>query len=286
MPPAMRRSSWGARSPGCGIWRSELNQGFLATCNGAAELARGELLLLLNNDVLVGDHALDRLWQSLERHPEAGVVGAAVWGADGLPLGWRDLERWLLEQLLEGGPQVLLVGALAGAAGELAQRLQHLRPEWALVEKPTEVLVKVEAMRLPVLPGWDRQELRILASSTGLHGDGWLETPSRLVIQLLGEWARAGGLRLGFYLPEQGLQAGDPAVLIQLDSSGEAISQVLKPGLNTIVVPCSALPAQSVRVLNLSGEPLVQPANASDQRRLMAVLAELELLQQDSQGFT
>jgi hypothetical protein len=75
-------------------------------------------------------------------------------------------------------------------------------------------------------------------------------------------------------------------VLIQLDFTGEPISQVLKPGLNTFVVPRSASPAQSVVVLNLSGEPLVQPANASDQRRLMAVLAELELLQQHRQGFT
>jgi hypothetical protein len=204
----------------------------------------------------------------------------------GLPLGWRDLERWLLEQLPEGGPQVLLVGSLEGTAGELAQRLQHLRPEWALVEKRTELLLKVETMRLPALPVWDRQELRILASSTGLHTDGWLETPSRLVIQLLGEGAWAGGLRLGLYVPEQGLQAGDPAVLIQLGSAGEAIRQVLKPGLNTFMVPCSASPAQSVVVLNLSGEPLVQPANASDQRRLMAVLAELELLDKDCQGFT
>ncbi len=458
----------GRQLPWLRIWRSERNQGFLDTCNGAAALARGELLLLLNNDVLVGDHALDRIAGTFADHPEAGVVGAAMWSADGrpqevggivwadgqvwnhgrnappehgfalayerqcdivsgcalairrqlwaelegfdpryrpayaedtdlclrvrqagravmvqpaarvlhleglshsrsteqglkahqvrnleqlqqqwqftldteqppaghswllaadrgllgrplalllqpttevistcrqqgygvlalgespqvdvlgLPLGWRDLERWLLEQLPEGGQQVLLVGALAGAAGELAQRLHHLRPEWALVEKPTELLLKVEAMRLPVLPGWDRQELRILASSTGLHGDGWLETPSRLVIQLMGEGARAGGLRLGLYLPEQGLQRDDPRVLIQLDAE-EPISQVLKPGLNTIVVPCSALPAQSVVVLNLSGEPLVQPANASDQRRLMAVLAELELLQQHCQGFT
>ena len=459
----------GRQLPWLRIWRSERNQGFLDTCNGAAALARGELLLLLNNDVLVGDHALDRIAGTFADHPEAGVVGAAMWSADGrpqevggivwadgqvwnhgrnappehgfalayerqcdivsgcalairrqlwqqlegfdpryrpayaedtdlclrvrqagqavmvqpaarvlhleglshsrsteqglkahqvrnleqlqqqwqftldteqppaghpwllaadrqllgrplalllqptteaielcrqqgygvlalgespqadvlgLPLGWRDLELWLLEQLPEGGPQVLLVGSLEGTAGELAQRLQHLRPEWALVEKPTELLLKVEAMRLPALPGWDRQELSILASSTGLHGDGWLETPSRLVIQLLGEGARAGGLRLGLYLPEQGLQAGDPAVLIQLDSAGEAISQVLKPGLNTFVVPCSASPAQNVVVLNLSGEPLVQPANASDQRRLMAVLAELELLQQHRQGFT
>jgi GT2 family glycosyltransferase len=459
----------GRQLPWLRLWRSERNQGFLDTCNGAAALARGELLLLLNTDVLLGDHALDRIAGTFADHLEAGVVGAAMWSADGqpqevggivwadgqvwnhgrnappehgfalayerqcdtvsgcalairkelwqqlegfdpryrpayaedtdlclrvrqagqevwvqpaarvlhleglshsrsteqglkayqlrnleqlkqqwqqtldtqqppaghpwllaadrgllgrplalllqptaeainscrqqgygvlvlgespqvdvlgLPLGWRNLERWLLEQLPEGGPQVLLVGSLEGTAGELAQRLQHLRPEWALVEKPTELLLKVEAMRLPALPVWDRQELRILASSTGLHTDGWLETPSRLVIQLLGEGAWAGGLRLGLYVPEQGLQAGDPAVLIQLVSAGEAIRQVLKPGLNTFMVPCSASPAQSVVVLNLSGEPLVQPANASDQRRLMAVLAELELLDKDCQGFT
>ena len=214
---------------------------------------------------------------ALGKSPQADVLG--------LPLGWRDLESWLLEQLPEGGPQVVLVGSLEGAAGELSKRLLHHRPEWALVEKPTEVQLKVEAMRLPALPGWDRQELRILASSTGLHTDGWLETPSRLVIQLLGEGARAGGLRLGLYLPEQGLQRDDPRVLIQLDVE-EPISQVLNPGLNTIVVPRSASPAQSVVVLNLSGEPLVQPANASDQRRLMSVLAELEFLDQDCEGFT
>ena len=214
---------------------------------------------------------------ALGKSPQVDVLG--------LPLGWRDLERWLLEQLPEGGPQVLLVGALEGAAGELAQRLQHLRPEWALVEKTTGLQPKPEAMRLPALLGWDRQELRLLASSTGLHTDGWLETPSRLVIQLLGKGERAGGLRLGLYLPEQGLQRDDPTVLIQRDVE-EPISQVLKPGLNTFVVQCSASPSQSVVMLNLSGEPLVQLANASDQRRLMAVLAELEFLDQDCEGFT
>ncbi len=75
----------GRQLPWLRIWRSEQNHGFLDTCNGAAELARGELLLLLNNDTLVGDHALDRLAESFQRHPDAGVVGAAFWGVDGLP---------------------------------------------------------------------------------------------------------------------------------------------------------------------------------------------------------
>ena len=50
----------GRQLPWLRIWRSEQNQGFLDTCNGAAELARGELLLL-NNDTLVGDRVLVRL---------------------------------------------------------------------------------------------------------------------------------------------------------------------------------------------------------------------------------
>jgi glycosyltransferase involved in cell wall biosynthesis len=35
----------GRQLPWLRIWRSEHNQGFLNTCNGAAALARGELLL-------------------------------------------------------------------------------------------------------------------------------------------------------------------------------------------------------------------------------------------------
>jgi len=35
-------------------------------------------VLLVNNDVLVGDHALDRLAETVARQPEAGVVGWAT----------------------------------------------------------------------------------------------------------------------------------------------------------------------------------------------------------------
>lgn len=89
----------GRQLPWQRIWHSEQNRGFLDTCNGAAALARGELLLLLNNDVLVGDHALDRIAGTFTDHPEAGVVGAALWSADGRPqevggIVWADGPVW------------------------------------------------------------------------------------------------------------------------------------------------------------------------------------------------
>ena len=431
----------GRQLPWLRIWRSEHNQGFLDTCNGAAELARGELLLLLNNDTLVGDHALDRLAESFQRHPDAGVVGAAFWGVDGMPqevggivwasgqvwnqgrgfppeqwfaLGyerqcdsvsgcglairtqlWQQLggfdrrycpaycedtdlclrvreagssvwvqpaarilhleglshsrrtdqglkqhqvrnlqqlkQRWQhtldteqppegmpwllaadrglmgrpLALLLQPGPETETICQQRGWAplvlGEdwpLAWLMDHLigplNPEVALVgivpaghAIPEAWLQQADATqlpqrpvgvarRLPALPGWDRQDLRILASSRGLHDDGWLETPSRLVIQLLGAEDQNTALRLGLYLPEEGLHAGDPAVLMQIETADEILSPVLKPGLNSVMVQRPGASARSTLVINLDGEPLVRPANPNYQRRLMAVLAELE----------
>lgn len=451
----------GRQLPWLRIWRSEVNQGFLDTCNGAAALARGELLLLLNNDVLVGDHALDRIAAAFADHPQAGVVGAGLWSADGrpqevgglvwadgqvwnhgrnappehgfalayerecdyvsgcalairrqlwmqlegfdpryrpayaedtdlclrvrqagqqvwvqpaarvlhleglshsrsteqglkthqlrnleqlqqqwqftldteqppaghpwllaadrgllgrplalllqptveaittcrqrgygvlalgespqadvlgLPLGWRDLEGWLLEQLPEGWPEVVLVGALEGEARELAQRLQQARPQWGLVASPSGLPPRADGMRLPALAGWDRESVRILASSSGLHADGWLETGSRLVVQLVGDEARADGLHLGLYLPEQGLLVEQPRVLIELDSAEEPLTHALKPGLNLLVVQSYVPSTQGLVVLNMASTSMVQPGNPSDQRKLMAVLVDLELV--------
>jgi GT2 family glycosyltransferase len=449
------------------IWRSEQNQGFLDTCNGAARLARGELLLLLNNDTLVGDHALDRLWQSLERHPEAAVVGAAVWGADGLPqevggIVWADGEVWnhgrgfppehwfalayerqtdyvsgcalairrsLWQQLdgfdqryrpaycedtdlclrvWEAGHTVLvepqarilhlegLSHSRSTAAGGLKAHqlgnLQVLRQRWqerldllqpprgmpwllaadpalrgaavALVVNPcpdtssssiafarsqgyqplvlgegaepqpglmglplawtgliewlqeqfappwcpaavvvsppgaAESLVGQpgwqrlgwpqvghtaelpeppgrEGRMPPALPGWERDGVRLLASSSGLHGDGWLETPSRLVLQLLGRPSTTGCLLLQLYLPEAEAGADiSVTVEVKLGSDGPEGRWTLQPGLNCFEL---ALPAQrqSSLVLELEGTVRDQPIEGHDQRRLLAVLADL-----------
>ena len=72
-----------ARNPWLRHVRLERNSGFIDNCNHAAEAARGEVLLFLNNDTLVGDGWLGALLASLRRRPGAGVVGSQVYGSDG-----------------------------------------------------------------------------------------------------------------------------------------------------------------------------------------------------------
>ena len=54
------------------------NMGFLRSCNDAARLAHGELLMLLNNDTEVMPGAIDALAGLLMQRHDAGVVGARL----------------------------------------------------------------------------------------------------------------------------------------------------------------------------------------------------------------
>jgi hypothetical protein len=59
------------------------NAGFAAGNNRAMEIARGELLLLLNPDTRVEPGALGRMIDFLEADPEVGAVGPKLLSADG-----------------------------------------------------------------------------------------------------------------------------------------------------------------------------------------------------------
>jgi hypothetical protein len=65
--------------------RNGCNRGFGAACNQAISRARGELLLLLNNDALLSDGALDRLAEVFAGDARAAVVGGALVDPDGTP---------------------------------------------------------------------------------------------------------------------------------------------------------------------------------------------------------
>jgi GT2 family glycosyltransferase/glycosyltransferase involved in cell wall biosynthesis len=59
------------------------NGGFIAACNDGASLARGDLLVFLNNDTVPQPGWLDALLETFDMHADAGLVGAKLLYPDG-----------------------------------------------------------------------------------------------------------------------------------------------------------------------------------------------------------
>lgn len=63
--------------------QSHENLGFARANNLAAAMARGNVLLFLNPDTVIHDHAIERLFDVTWRRSDAGAVGARLLNADG-----------------------------------------------------------------------------------------------------------------------------------------------------------------------------------------------------------
>ncbi len=79
--------------------RNKKNSGFIHSCNAGAKAARGEFLLMLNNDTDVQPQWLDALVNTFNDLPDAGMVGAKLLFADGTlqeagGIVWRDGSAW------------------------------------------------------------------------------------------------------------------------------------------------------------------------------------------------
>lgn len=68
---------------GLRLHRRAQNGGFVPACNDGAALARGEMLVFLNNDTVPQPGWLDALLATFDAEPEAGIVGARLLGSDG-----------------------------------------------------------------------------------------------------------------------------------------------------------------------------------------------------------
>ncbi|WP_334177542.1 glycosyltransferase [Pseudoxanthomonas sp.] len=74
---------WMAQIAGLRYHRRAANGGFIAACNDGAAMAKGDFLVLLNNDTVPQPGWLDALLDTFDAHTQVGLVGAQLVYPDG-----------------------------------------------------------------------------------------------------------------------------------------------------------------------------------------------------------
>ena len=87
------------RIEGIRVLSNPVNRGYIAACNKGLAAARGEYVVLLNNDTVVGPGCIDALVATADADPTIGVVGARLIYPDGRlqeagGIIWSDAHGW------------------------------------------------------------------------------------------------------------------------------------------------------------------------------------------------
>jgi hypothetical protein len=149
----------------------------------------------------------------------------------------------------------------------------------ALLRSRLPERIQPRPLRVPPLTGTSVvcRGVELLASSQGVHPDGWLEVESLLVLALA---EAASALRLDLYLPEECAYANELTVRARMgwDPAAQPVQEYrMHPGITTLhlSVPDQQLHAGRELCLRLEGSSYGGVPSRTDQRRLFAVLVSL-----------
>ena len=129
-----------------------LNLGFGGGANLGVKQASGELVLILNPDVVLTEGALGSLLEGFRRHPEAGGLIPRLRGPGGEPQ-----HRWQLRRLPSPGTlvaQALGLPAGGGAAGEPASGSPVEQPAAAALALRRDVFEAMGGFDEDFYPAW------------------------------------------------------------------------------------------------------------------------------------
>jgi O-antigen biosynthesis protein len=143
-----RVCAWSAREPRVRLLGLPRNQGFVRACNRGAMAARGEILVLLNNDTRPQPGWLEALLRTFALHPDAGAVGGKLLYPDG--------------RLQEAGSLVFSDGSAAnfgkGDPSSEAPLYNHLREvdycSGALLATPRSLFFQLGTLDARYLPAY------------------------------------------------------------------------------------------------------------------------------------